>query len=399
MVLMYALTVRMLNKQARMCQSRRANNGEGQPMIRRSTSRRNWQPRRKYYGREALGTTLSYSGTQVIEEDGTDVVTPFHQRYRSSGVNRHNTIPLCHYHHNDFTRRDGAGGSNGSLLGSRKSIQRGRTSNNITGPNNSNSYNTDVSSNTLRGCTSGKRSRYSSQNGSDSTAYLGLPPEYPYCNGHHEEVNPDLQSDSHNCSRLSSSSSSSSPTSSTNRESKLLPELVRKHHVAVKAANMLLMKRENQGQSQQPAPSSSTHASVRRDNSVKTEQKASKVLGVVFMIFVICWAPFFTVNILTPLCTSCEFEPTLITAFVWLGYVSSTLNPIIYTIFNNIFRITFIKLLCCRYRLLHRARRSSTMPGGARNGAVSYTDCTQAHPSTATTANTTSTTFLDESNC
>ncbi|RUS91084.1 hypothetical protein EGW08_001109 [Elysia chlorotica] len=39
MVVMYALTVRMLNAQARLCQGRRADDREGQPMIRRSTAR------------------------------------------------------------------------------------------------------------------------------------------------------------------------------------------------------------------------------------------------------------------------------------------------------------------------------------------------------------------------
>ena len=31
--------------------------------------------------------------------------------------------------------------------------------------------------------------------------------------------------------------------------------------------------------------------------------------------------------------------------FLWLGYLSSTINPLIYTIFNNIFRRTFNRLL------------------------------------------------------
>jgi len=33
--------------------------------------------------------------------------------------------------------------------------------------------------------------------------------------------------------------------------------------------------------------------------------------------------------------------------FLWLGYTSSTLNPIIYTVFNREFKNTFLRLLRC----------------------------------------------------
>nr|WNH96632.1 5-HT2-1 [Sinonovacula constricta] len=89
--------------------------------------------------------------------------------------------------------------------------------------------------------------------------------------------------------------------------------------------------------------------------SVRTEQKASKVLGFVFFLFVLSWSPFFAVNILTALCTTCTFSPALISTFVWLGWVSSTINPIIYTMFNSTFKQTFIKLLRCKYGFLQKS--------------------------------------------
>lgn len=423
MVLMYGLTVKMLNNQARLCQSSGPDDSEGQPMIRRSTSRRNWHTRRQYYGREPLHVSSPYSGSRHIEYDSSSGVSC--QRHRTLGANRHSTIPLCHHHshlhhHNNdnSVRHDGGGGGssgvsgsgggggcNNNMVGNNNNINnlhRGRSNNNSSGTNNNNS-NSAENSNGMSNSNNHRRGRHGIQNGRSGSIYMGRnsPPDYQYCNGIQEELSSDVTSDSRNCcsSILSTSSSSSSPSSST-REPKRLRELVRKHHVAVKAANILLMKREGQPepQLQISTPVSSNFASVRRDNSVRTEQKASKVLGVVFMIFVVCWAPFFTVNILTALCTSCRFESTLITAFVWLGYVSSTLNPIIYTIFNNIFRITFIKLLCCRYRLLHRARRNSNMPG-LRNGLLG---CSTFGPTSLTInhqSNTTNTTIIDESNC
>ena len=35
--------------------------------------------------------------------------------------------------------------------------------------------------------------------------------------------------------------------------------------------------------------------------------------------------------------------------FLWLGYMSSTLNPIVYTVFNREFKNTFLRLLRCRF--------------------------------------------------
>ena len=103
---------------------------------------------------------------------------------------------------------------------------------------------------------------------------------------------------------------------------------------------------------------------------VRTEQKASKVLGIVFVIFVISWTPFFVVNILTALCKSCVFNPVLISTFVWLGWVASTLNPIAYTMFNSTFKVTFIKLLFCKYGFMQKStkkRQWSTHTGIVSN--------------------------------
>lgn len=120
-----------------------------------------------------------------------------------------------------------------------------------------------------------------------------------------------------------------------------LQGLVKKHQLVIKAASILLMKKE----------------AIQKENDVHTEKKASKVIGVVFILFVVCWAPFFIVNILTVLCKACQFSNNLITAFVWLGWVSSTLNPIIYTMFNKTFKMTFKKLILCRYDKLQRGKR------------------------------------------
>ncbi|XP_048264401.1 5-hydroxytryptamine receptor 2A isoform X2 [Bombus terrestris] len=83
-------------------------------------------------------------------------------------------------------------------------------------------------------------------------------------------------------------------------------------------------------------------------NAVATEQKASKVLGLVFFTFVLCWAPFFILNIFFAACPECSVPVHVVDTCLWLGYVSSTINPVIYTIFNRTFRAAFIRLLKCK---------------------------------------------------
>ncbi|XP_050431907.1 5-hydroxytryptamine receptor 2C isoform X2 [Adelges cooleyi] len=117
-------------------------------------------------------------------------------------------------------------------------------------------------------------------------------------------------------------------------------------------------------------------------NAVRTEQKASKVLGVVFFTFVLCWSPFFLLNIVFAVCpkSDCPVPDHVTEVCLWLGYVSSTINPIIYTIFNKTFRAAFIRLLKCRchktrphrYRSVTDNRHSALIstPSGAAAGAA-----------------------------
>ncbi len=82
------------------------------------------------------------------------------------------------------------------------------------------------------------------------------------------------------------------------------------------------------------------------------ERKASKVLGIIFAVFVVLWTPFFIVNILPAVCLPCvaEVTPHIMAAITWLGYLSSFTNPIIYTMFNVDFRRAFHRILTCGYR-------------------------------------------------
>ena len=82
------------------------------------------------------------------------------------------------------------------------------------------------------------------------------------------------------------------------------------------------------------------------------EKKASKVLGIIFAVFVVLWTPFSIVNILAVVCESCleRLTQSAMAAIVWLGYMSSLANPLIYTMFNTAFRRAFFKILTCSFQ-------------------------------------------------
>ncbi|KAM8749537.1 5-hydroxytryptamine receptor 2A isoform 2-T2 [Acanthopagrus schlegelii] len=88
--------------------------------------------------------------------------------------------------------------------------------------------------------------------------------------------------------------------------------------------------------------------------SISNEQKASKVLGVVFFLFVVMWCPFFITNVLVVVCDPAVCDAGLmgglLNVFVWVGYLSSAVNPLVYTLFNNTYRAAFLRYIRCQYQ-------------------------------------------------
>jgi len=139
-----------------------------------------------------------------------------------------------------------------------------------------------------------------------------------------------------------------SPHSPAN--SRRFVSLVQKHAAAIRASGS--EDPRQQRRCQVVATAAAAAAAIR---TVRTERKAARVIGAVFAVFVTCWTPFFVLNLSLGVCgPACRQAVVgiggLYSVFLWLGYVASTLNPIVYTAFNGTFRRTFADLITCRRR-------------------------------------------------
>ncbi|XP_077992572.1 5-hydroxytryptamine receptor 1A-like [Glandiceps talaboti] len=88
---------------------------------------------------------------------------------------------------------------------------------------------------------------------------------------------------------------------------------------------------------------------TKRELTMARERKATRTLGIIIGAFTLCWLPFFIMALIMPFCKTCYLPMSVVRFFVWLGYVNSLLNPLIYTYFNQEFKNAFRKLMHCRY--------------------------------------------------
>nr|XP_005600384.1 histamine H1 receptor isoform X1 [Equus caballus]XP_023475521.1 histamine H1 receptor isoform X1 [Equus caballus]XP_023475522.1 histamine H1 receptor isoform X1 [Equus caballus]XP_023475523.1 histamine H1 receptor isoform X1 [Equus caballus]XP_023475524.1 histamine H1 receptor isoform X1 [Equus caballus]XP_023475525.1 histamine H1 receptor isoform X1 [Equus caballus]XP_023475526.1 histamine H1 receptor isoform X1 [Equus caballus]XP_023475527.1 histamine H1 receptor isoform X1 [Equus cabal len=77
------------------------------------------------------------------------------------------------------------------------------------------------------------------------------------------------------------------------------------------------------------------------------ERKAAKQLGFIMAAFILCWIPYFIFFMVIAFCKSCCNEHVHMFT-IWLGYINSTLNPLIYPLCNENFKKTFKKILHIR---------------------------------------------------
>ncbi|CAJ0575058.1 unnamed protein product, partial [Mesorhabditis spiculigera] len=95
-----------------------------------------------------------------------------------------------------------------------------------------------------------------------------------------------------------------------------------------------------------------------------SDQKARITLGVIMGTFLVCWTPFFLVNIWR---SWDHVNKELSQAVTWLGYANSALNPVIYSIFNRDFRRAFKKIIVKLFSCFDTGKKNY---GCVRNGVT-----------------------------
>ncbi|XP_053208334.1 probable G-protein coupled receptor No18 isoform X2 [Panonychus citri] len=98
---------------------------------------------------------------------------------------------------------------------------------------------------------------------------------------------------------------------------------------------------------------------ISRFSALMIQHKLSFTLGLIMLVFIVCWAPFFIVSTIICLCSECtQFLAPIHNFAIWLGVVNSGMNPIIHFILSRKFR-TAIRSL---FRLSSSPSKSITSP-------------------------------------
>ena len=85
-----------------------------------------------------------------------------------------------------------------------------------------------------------------------------------------------------------------------------------------------------------------------RSNSLQKELKAARQLGMLVGVFTVSWLPYFILFLVVAWCDQCVSD-TVYIASIWLGYLNSTFNPLIYPLCNAHFRRAFQKICNCKH--------------------------------------------------
>lgn len=103
----------------------------------------------------------------------------------------------------------------------------------------------------------------------------------------------------------------------------------------------------------EPLNNNNTNTNTNNETKIKTlfhaETRITKTLSIIMTCFVACWLPFFIVYIVRSFLKQPQQVDFIMDYFVWLGYLNSALNPVLYLVLNKNFRDSFndiIKFKC-----------------------------------------------------
>ena len=85
-----------------------------------------------------------------------------------------------------------------------------------------------------------------------------------------------------------------------------------------------------------------------RSGSLQKELKAARQLGMLVGVFTVTWLPYFILFLVVAWCQQCVPD-SIYTASIWLAYLNSTFNPLIYPLCNKHFRRAFRKIFYCHH--------------------------------------------------
>ncbi|XP_013075251.2 5-hydroxytryptamine receptor 4-like [Biomphalaria glabrata] len=110
---------------------------------------------------------------------------------------------------------------------------------------------------------------------------------------------------------------------------------------------MAAIKQAHQIRTLEAAGNHNHYSHCKRKSKFKQESKAAKTLGIIMGCFSVCWFPFFIMNVIDPIISySTPYVPAQIA--LWLGYINSLMNPLLYYYFNRNFYYAFRRLLSCK---------------------------------------------------
>lgn len=85
-----------------------------------------------------------------------------------------------------------------------------------------------------------------------------------------------------------------------------------------------------------------------QSTSLQKELKAARQLGMLVGVFTVSWLPYFILFLVVAWCNDCVSN-LVFTSSIWLGYLNSALNPLIYPLCNIHFRQAFLKICRCKH--------------------------------------------------